>query len=61
MSKRLTDNSIGGMLNQIKIQNVQGIEAYNSFYSNDNTFDQDVLGSYKDAGRYRGVSIRKAC
>lgn len=43
------------MVKQMKIQDVQGVEAYNPFFANDATFDQDVLGSYKDAEKFKAL------
>ncbi|TID18042.1 FAD-binding domain-containing protein [Venturia nashicola] len=54
MSKQLTD-SIEGMLKQMRVQDIQGIERYNPYFANDATFDQDVLGSYKDAQKFKAL------
>lgn len=52
MSKQLTEN-INDMMKQMKTQDIRGVEAYNPFFANDATFDQDVLGSYKDAEKFK--------
>jgi hypothetical protein len=54
MSKQLTEN-INGMMKQMRVQDIQGIETYNPFFANDATFDQDVLGSYKGAEKFRAL------
>lgn len=57
MSKQLTDN-IEGMMKQMKVKDVQGIEAYNPYFANDATFDQDVFGSYRDASKFKELQRR---
>jgi hypothetical protein len=54
MSKQLTEN-INGMMEQMKVKEIKGIESYNPFFANDATFDQDVLGSYKDAEKFKAL------